>query len=317
MLFWLFVYSDEFLSILNITESLEIPFYYVFIEIVLDMIMVYINLYILLPRFFLKARVFMYSILTIISILVVIFANWVMYEMGYSDYPLAYFVSDFVTNVALIMMAVAFNLIGLMYLSESNIQELKKTNLQTELAYLKTQVNPHFLFNTLNNLFIMSKKADKQTPDAILQLSDLLRYQLYDCESDYVSIDKEIEYLRNYIELERLRRQDLDIKFDISEGLASHKIRPLILLPFVENAFKYSNTGDTRVAFIHIVIEIKDGDFVFTCKNNVGIIKASEVGGIGLTNATRRLELSYPNAHQLDIQNENQTFFVSLKIQWI
>jgi LytS/YehU family sensor histidine kinase len=240
-----------------------------------------------------------------------------MYEMDYSDYSVAYFVSDFVTNATLIMMAVAFKLIGLMYVSESNIQELKKTNLKTELAYLKTQVNPHFLFNTLNNLFIMSKKADKKTPDAILQLSDLLRYQLYDCESEYVSIDKEVEYMRNYIELESLRRQDLDIKFEISEGLRNHTIRPLILLPFIENAFKYSNTGGIGSAFIHITIDIEGVDFVFTCKNNIGIIKASEVGGIGLANATRRLELAYPDSHQLDIQDDNQTFIVKLRIQGI
>ncbi len=314
LLFWLFVYSDEFLSIVNITEAFDVPFYYILLEIVGDMIVVYFNIYYLLPKFFLKARVFTYGLCTLISICFLMVFYYFLYDFVSEDFTTDYVVSTIVNNVAIIMMAVAFKLIEMMYLSQNSIQELKETNLQTELAYLKNQVNPHFLFNTLNNLFIMSKKVDKKTPDAILQLSDLLRYQLYDCESEFVTIEKEVEYLNNYIELEKLRRQDMDIQLHVVGNVASAKIRPLILIPFVENAFKYSNTGGVGSAYIHIQIDQSENQFHFICKNNVGIIKASEVGGIGLANATRRLELAYPDEHSLSTDNKEGEFIVNLRI---
>ncbi len=315
LLFWLFIYSDEFLSIVNITESLDVPFYLVFLEIAGDMIMVYINIYYLLPRFFLNARVFTYGLFTLLSIVPIMFFNGFLYGYMIEDYyEAALVVSFIVSNASLIMMAVAFKLTETIYRSQNSIKDLKETNLQTELAYLKNQVNPHFLFNTLNNLFIMSKKVDKKTPDAILQLSDLLRYQLYDCESEFVTIEKEVEYLNNYIELEKLRRQDMDIQLHVVGNVASAKIRPLILIPFVENAFKYSNTGGVGSAYIHIQIDQSENQFHFICKNNVGIIKASEVGGIGLANATRRLELAYPGKHSLSTDNKEREFIVNLRI---
>ncbi|MDA8692743.1 histidine kinase [Saprospiraceae bacterium] len=315
ILFWLFIYSDEFLSIVNITQPLESPFYLVLLEISADMIMVYLNIYYLLPRFFLNAQVFTYGLLTLLSVLAIMFFNGFLYDFTLEDYyDPAYVVSFIVSNSSIIMMGVAFKLTGMIYRSQVSIQDLKETNLQTELAYLKNQVNPHFLFNTLNNLFIMSKKVDKKTPDAILQLSDLLRYQLYDCESDFVNIEKELEYLNNYIELEKLRRQDIDVQMNVHGNIGSAKIRPLILIPFVENAFKYNNTGGTGSAYIYIEITQSENQFHFTCKNNVGIIKASEVGGIGLANATRRLELAYPDSHSLTAESKDGEYSVDLKI---
>ena len=314
-LFWLFIYSDEFLSLINITEALDAPFYLVLLEIVGDMVTVYFNIYYLLPRFFLKAKVFIYGLLTLISIIATMFFDGFLYGLVAEDYSdIAYVITFIITNASLVMMAVAFKLTETVYKSQQSIQGLKEDNLKTELAYLKNQVNPHFLFNTLNNLFIMSKKVDKKTPDAILQLSDLLRYQLYDCESEFVNVDKEIEYLNNYIELEKLRRQDMDIRVNVTGQVKSAKIRPLILIPFVENAFKYSNTGGVGTAYIHIDISQSDDSFHFTCKNNIGVIKTSEVGGIGLVNAQRRLQLAYPERHTLSIDDRNGEYFIDLTI---
>ena len=129
------------------------------------------------------------------------------------------------------------------YLSSKKLQALKEDKLKTELAYLKTQVNPHFLFNTLNNMYVMAKKNSDHLPDTIMQLSDLLRYQLYDTEEELVPLNNEIKYLQNYLELELLRRQHLKLEFDITGDTGNKKIRPLILLPYIENAFKYSHSG--------------------------------------------------------------------------
>ena len=316
MLFWLFIYSEEFLGLLNVTENLDVPFYYILLEILIDMCVVYFNIYYLLPKYFLKAKVFHYGFFTFLTTLIIAVAYPILYD--FTDIELSmisYYISIIVGTSSVIMMAVAFKLIEMMYQSEHDIRELKETNLQTELAYLKTQVNPHFLFNTLNNLYIMSKKEDKNTPESILQLSDLLRYQLYDCESDYVQLSKEVDYLKNYIELEKLRRQDMDIQLEISGDIQSFKIRPLMFLPFVENAFKYSNTGGIGSAFIHIALHVDQSSLKFSCENNIGSIKGSDVGGIGLTNASRRLELAYPDRHRMDVQNDNSIFRVEISLQ--
>jgi len=242
--------------------------------------------------------------------------NFELFDLEIEEnYLGSYIISELVTHFGLISMAVALKFVQQTFESKEKIKNLREENLKTELAYLKTQVNPHFLFNTLNNIYVMAQKQDEKVPDTVLHLSDLLRYQLYDCEGETVPLSKELEYLNNYIDLEKLRRQDIDIKFDIVGDVISKSITPLLLLPFIENAFKYSNTGGVGRAFIHIHLELKENDLIFKCENNIGSLKASEVGGIGLTNATRRLELAYPKTHDLKIDKLDNVFKVNLTLK--
>ncbi len=333
LLFWLFIYADEVLGVLGLTENLETPGIMWILNISADMFMVYLNLYVLIPRLFLKGRISLYFLWTVLSVLAVILSNyWTEYGSAFegtglvpADYYdfesynfvppdiFTYIVGSSWTNAGIVALAVAFKLFQESFSSNVKIQNLREDKLKTELAYLKTQVNPHFLFNTLNNMYVMARKKNDNLPDTIMQLSDLLRYQLYDTEEDLVPLDKEITYLKNYLELEQLRRQHLTLEFEISGNTGSQKIRPLILLPYIENAFKYSNSGSGS-DFIKISLNAKPTSIEFSVENNKGTLHRRDVGGIGMENASRRLELAYPDKHVLDISETDEAFLVSLKL---
>ena len=332
ILFWIFIYADELLSLLGLTEPLGYPFYLEILDLLADMFMVYVNIYYLLPRFFLRGKVLLYLLLTILSVSAVILWNywiWIggalegtgmldadfyVYEEGEKIRLFTYWITNSWSNAGLVALAVAFKLFEESYLSSKKIRDLREDKLNAELAYLKTQVNPHFLFNTLNNMYVMSQKKSDALPETIMQLSELLRYQLYETEEDTVPMDKEVTYLRNYLELELLRRQHLKLDFDVSGDLRGKRIRPLILLPYIENAFKYSNSG-TGSDRIEIKMNIDEEDnLTFSVMNTKGSLQRRDVGGIGMTNAKRRLELAYPDRHTLDIEEDEKRFWVRLRL---
>jgi len=298
--FWLFLYADELLSLVGLTEKLGYPFWQEFVDLLADMFMVYINIYVLIPRLF----------LTILA--VILFNYWCWYQ-GQGNDLFTYVIGNSWANAGIVGLAVAFKLFEGAYVSSLKIQTLREDQLKTELAYLKTQVNPHFLFNTLNNMYVMSKKKQEELPETIMQLSDLLRYQLYETDEDTVPLDNEIKYLKNYLKLEELRRQHLQLDFEISGEVRSKKIRPLILLPFIENAFKYSNSGSGS-DYIKIQLTANETQIGFSIENNKGTLHRGDVGGIGLANAKRRLELAYPDRHTLTVDDSEHSFKVDLKI---
>jgi len=314
LLFWLFIYADEFLSLIGITSSYESYYGTIIIELLGDLFLVYFNLYFLLPKFFLKGKLVEYFLFTFLSILAIVGFNYVIYQVENPEYEwLSGFIYEFTINVTLLFMAVAMKLISHTYQNNTQIMELREDKLKTELAYLKTQVNPHFLFNTLNNIYVMSKKKDDNVPETVMQLSELLRYQLYECNDDTVPLRNEVAYLKNYIQLEQIRRESLDVDFDIKVSDMHMLIRPLIFLPFIENAFKYSNTNSGTDS-IKILMEKKDAKLIFSCKNNKGTLHSGVSGGIGLENATRRLELSYPDKHTINIDDGESYFTVHVEI---
>lgn len=313
--FWLFVYADELLSILGITEPIDVPFWQVILEILGDMAMIYINIYYLLPRLFLKGKVLSYVLLTFLTIFLVVVMNFFLYHGDIEEvYIITYGVSTIVENAAILFMAIAMKLIQESYLSNTRIRALKEDKLQTELAYLRTQVNPHFLFNTLNNVYVMAKKKDEHLPETIMQLSDLLRYQLYDCDADTVLLKNEIAYLENYLKLEGLRRQHLEVDFQVHGETNTVPIRPLILLPFIENAFKYSNSGSGS-DYIRLIIKLEGTTLLVEIENNKGTLHHRDVGGIGLVNASRRLELAYPDKHKLELIEDEKRYLVKIEIE--
>lgn len=312
--FWVFIYADELLSLTGLTDPLETPFWIVVLEILGDMSMVYINIYYLLPRLFLKGKVVSYVFITFITILLIVTLNFFLYYDNIKELSLiTYAVTSVVASAAILFMAVAMKLIQESYTSNNRIRELKEDKLQTELAYLRTQVNPHFLFNTLNNVYVMAKKKDEVLPETIMQLSDLLRYQLYDCDADTVLLKNEIAYLENYLKLEGLRRQHLKVDFQIHGETNTVPVRPLILLPFIENAFKYSNSG-TGSDYIRLEIRLEGTLLKVEIENNKGTLHQRDVGGIGLANANRRLELAYPDKHKLELIENDQRYLVKIEI---
>lgn len=201
------------------------------------------------------------------------------------------------------------------YLQKELIRKIELEKLNTELEYLKAQINPHFLFNSLNTVFFQIDKQNTAARETLSKFSDMLRYQLYECNGKEIAIEKEIQYLKNYVELQKLRKDEhYDIQFTHSEELKNFTVSPLLLLPFIENAFKHvSNTSDRKNT---ITIELKKSEnqfqlIVFNTKDPKPI---SGNGGIGLKNVQRRLELLYPNRHDLMITEQPETFRVQLTL---
>jgi LytS/YehU family sensor histidine kinase len=199
---------------------------------------------------------------------------------------------------------------------EKKKQEIEHEKLTTELSFLKSQINPHFLFNTLNNIYALALVKSDATADSVLKLSSIMRYVLDETKHDSVPLDKEIQFIKDYIELQKVRLTDkVTIRF-LTEGKTEEKqIAPLILIPFVENAFKYGiSTKETSA----IVFELKadENTIDFTSKNTImpGDKEKNEQTGIGLKNTQRRLELLYPEKHTLTISNENNRFIVHLTL---
>ncbi len=224
----------------------------------------------------------------------------------------------------LIFLAIAMLSIAYFFLKEWARNEIARNQLQahqlsTEVKFLKSQVNPHFLFNTLNNLFSMAqKKGNDDLADGISKLSGMMRYMIYESNADRVPLQKEIEYLQDCIALNKLRYADdeVTVKFSYPKKNADIVVAPMLFIPFVENAFKHGVTiGQTSSIGISIVIAEKN--LIFTCENNDhSAIKRmeEEQGGIGLENVKRRLELVYPGKHRLFTQNNDGKYLVTLEL---
>lgn len=194
--------------------------------------------------------------------------------------------------------------------------KLERDNLAMELDFLKSQVSPHFLFNTLNNVYRMSEKADPEAPGTILRLSNLVRYSLYESKHDKIQLSKEIEFIRNYINLAKLRYSDhVPITIQISEIDEPYKIIPLILIPFVENAFKHGPYRSRNNSWVDISLHVMEGQLFFSAANGTdNKVEKPLTGGVGLQNTRRRLELYYPNRHQLQTTEKKNSYHVDLVI---
>ncbi|MCX6269059.1 MAG: histidine kinase [Bacteroidetes bacterium] len=188
-----------------------------------------------------------------------------------------------------------------------------------ELALLRSQINPHFLFNTLNNIYSLVYKKSEDAPEAVMKMSSIMRYMLYDATTDSVLLEKEIEYLKSFIELEKLRiRHKEFVELNISGNVEGRTIAPMLLIPFVENAFKHGSRSVTNPG-IRINLTLEANKILFEVSNHVRkntTITKDQVGGIGLTNIRRRLNLLYTGKHQLEISADEEMYHVKL-ILWI
>lgn len=201
--------------------------------------------------------------------------------------------------------------------SAEEAAHFKAAKLEAELKFLKSQINPHFLFNSLNNIYTLTVLNPQMAGDNLLKLSEMLRYLLYECDAERVSLTKELAYLKNYIDLFTLKDEEpLNIKFDAININSSAQIAPLLLIPFVENAFKHSYIEDLDNGWIEMTLSSNEKEIRFFIKNSIPTnhLSKDKVGGIGLNNVKRQLELTYPNQHQLEINPSDAVFEVQLII---
>ena len=198
------------------------------------------------------------------------------------------------------------------------LQQAQSKQLQTELALLKSQVNPHFFFNTLNNLYALSLDNSERVPEVILKIADLMRYVLESSKNSQVELTQEIDFLRSYLSLEKLRfSADSDIKFNLTGNTVGKIIAPMLLIPFIENSFKHGASSTAGNFYIHIDLKIKKNRLFFSVENNKRESYISDEQSSpksGLKNIQRRLELLYPNKYNLDIIEDEKSYKVNLEI---
>jgi two-component system LytT family sensor kinase len=239
-------------------------------------------------------------------------------QYGFFGYRFrSYFQLNILTNVSIVVIAFAYRLLLLWFQQEKIRTDLENQKLQAELSFLKMQVNPHFLFNALNNIYSLAIIEDsKRTGGSILKLSELMRYMLYEKEDSEskVSLDKEIHYINSYIDLEKLRHLgNIYVSFSIEGEVDGKRIAPLLLFPLIENAFKHGILTEKNKP-VNIDLNISDQAMKFSISNFKNAYQKHEVGGIGLQNVKKRLELIYGVKHQLDISEDKDRFNVNLQL---
>ncbi len=201
---------------------------------------------------------------------------------------------------------------------EKEAIELEKEVLETELKFLKSQVNPHFLFNALNNIYSLSVVNSPQTSESVMQLSEILRYMVYDATEERVPLANELKYIENYVELKLLKdSRGMDVQMQLDQVSGTLLIAPLLFIPFVENAFKHSKIENIKEGFVHITLNAEGKQIDFQVNNSLpqNQFTKDEVGGVGLENIRKRLDLLYPgDLHNLKITKSRDSFLVQLKM---
>ncbi len=316
------------------------PRYMMFISyVLLHTVAVYINLYFLVPRLLAKSKLTWY-ILSLVGLIIatsitLIYSYYGVafltgksmeyfcgFEANQNDVVAFFFSQALPSTAGAMLLGLSIKLAKNWSQAQKRQQLLEKEKLETELKFLKYQFNPHFLFNTINSIFFLIHKDPKMASNALVEFSELLRYQLYECNEKQIPLHQEVAYLENFIALEKLRHnEDLSLVTRIEMGeYASHEIAPFILMTFVENAFKHVSRHKNEDNWIRIELDIKAEDTLILLientrspDNQLGQ-EAVHYGGIGLQNVQRRLDLLYPEVHELAIKEHDKRFTVRLRL---
>ena len=284
----------------------------------------YTNYFLILPRFFVKRKFYYIAFSWIGLILFFSALRYLIEEVLYlklfnvrnytEETGVAYYIYDnFFSMLNQLIFSTVLWSANHIIKNEKEKQVLLQEKFTAETAFLKSQVNPHFLFNTLNNIYSLVYKKSEQALPAILKLSELMRYNMKDSQTDKIELDKEIAYIRSFIDLQTLRIQNAQVHLDITEDTHAIKIAPLLLIPFVENSFKHGITDDLEKPF-EITLSTEKNIVHFTTKNYIRQGNKDESSGVGLQNVQRRLQMIYPGKHQLSITNSNNQYICQLQI---
>ena len=295
------------------------------VQLIFTMLIAYLNYFYTWPRFLKSKNVWRYIAEFSIPFTLLITARVHLHRYLVDGYTRQneYFYSNFfiVQITAITLFIVLF--VGMLRFAvdwfefESRKNEVENERLVAELNFLKAQINPHFLFNTLNNLYYLAYTKSENTTEVIAKLSQMMRYMIYDTNHTRVLLSKEIEYMQNYISLERLRlNNQIPINFKIQGSVENVWIAPLIFITFLENAFKHGVSNNNSNAWVNINIELQGNECIYTVENSKGKNTASNAGksGIGLQNVKRRLELSYPKQYEIQVEDKPDVYFVRLDL---
>jgi two-component system LytT family sensor kinase len=322
--FWIFIIL-LFLALVHNNSKLSTNDLLIIIVLygAINISLFYLNYLVLIPRFLDKKRYGLFVITVAVAI--------VMYGLGKYGIALffkqhllmhakaevsfgSYFLGTIFTSCSFLFLSTVLKITIDWFLNERVQRDLENQRLSAELAFLKSQINPHFLFNSLNSIYSLAYQRSETTPEAILKLSEIMRYMLYECNDNRVDLFKELQYVQNYIDLQKIRfGNNAHIDFKISGKVENQQIVPLLLIGFVENAFKHgvANAGQSP---IRLLIEVDESHLQFFIQNKKHTNNRDEGGGIGLNNVRRRLDLLYPGKYNLEIRDEIDTYTVELSL---
>ena len=282
---------------------------------ILLIVFFYLNFYVFSPRLYLKKKIFFYMLSAVISLIIILLITLIVLYFTIpppsKDPPLPL---PIISNI-LIRFLIVFGLSsGISSYYHWGKLEIDKS--KAEVSLLKAQINPHFLFNTLNSIYALSIKKSDSTPDAIIQLSNMMRYVTSEANQESVSLDQELRYINNYINLQKLRlTSKVKIEANLPKNNLQLQIAPLLLIPFIENAFKYGiNTEDECKIAIDITVVENKVHLLVENKKVKTYANQDEKLGLGIANTTKRLQLLYSNKHNLEITDKANIFIVDLKL---
>ncbi|MBO9203576.1 MULTISPECIES: sensor histidine kinase [Niastella] len=298
--------------------------YITFVKVADLALLVYLTNYLLIPRFLYRKKYVLFACLFIAlvftgsvgkmyveaDLLNTSFDIWDRFKVRVYDNVIPHFL--------LVSAGAAIKLLADHARAQRRLGEMAKEKAETELSFLKSQINPHFLFNSLNTIYFLIDKQNTEARTTLLQMSDLLRYQLYDCNNPTIEIEKEVHYLQDYVRLQELRKdKQYEVGIEVGDQVKGFLITPLLLIPFVENAFKHLSHYSHEKNFIRVNLQRQNGTLTLTVENSKDDQprNTEPTGGIGLSNVRRRLELLYPGRHTLQIKNEVHTFKIELNLQ--
>jgi hypothetical protein len=289
----------------------------IFFQIIL---LVYSNMYFFVPKFLLRKKYLNYSF-SVLSGMVLAYA---IHEIAsyylkpellpHEDDAINFFTYSFMIMV-LIIASAAIKLFQQWISDAQLIHDLELAKAGAELEQLKNQINPHFLFNMLNNANVLIEDDPKKASQVLVKLSDLLRYQLYDSSRDKVLLTSEIHFLEDFLNLEKVRRDNFNFLISKEGGLSGVQVPPLLFISFVENAVKHNNDS-AKLSYVNLFFDVRRTELCFKCINSKPALKAvNKPGGLGLSNIKRRLELLFPSAHDLKIEDSSETYCITLTLK--
>jgi len=323
LIFWGVAFAI-LLNIFKSSGSLEnIDVIYTFIFAVPLAAVVYLNLYMSIPRFLRTEKYILYA-LTFLALIAAgalflyqLFDSWIDLVL-----PGYYFISYYSVPVLMLYTGSFLVLSTLLKLSRSwfLLLRVERMTAGQRLQSLQSQINPHFLLNSLQTIYALSLEKSERTPEVILQLSEVLKYNLYDTDQSAIKLEKELGMISDYVDMYRHRVDPAltEIKLEVKGDPDELNIAPMLLIPFIENAFKHGLRGNPGHAFIHIGMGIVDGKLEFEVGNSYGTneeVDLEETQGIGIDNTRQRLELLYPGMHKLEIEDLSATFSVKLNLE--
>jgi sensor histidine kinase YesM len=285
--------------------------------------MLYLMIQVLVPGLLFRSKVFLFAISFFIVIFLIYLVVWLLDyyflqpvnpgNMQHIQFSFVYFIQIGTVCAVLLASVVGLKVFKKWIIDVQRMNELHQTNLKTELEQLKSQVNPHFLFNTLNNLLVLTQTDPQKASQVLLGLSDLLRYQLYDSAREKILLSKDIAFIHNLLTLEKIRKNDFSYTIHTEGSVDGKNLPPFLFIPFVENAIKHG-ASTVGHSYLTLNFRITDKHLHFSSENSKPPVKANTIGGLGLVNIKRRLELLYPGNHTLEIKDSSDKYIVNLII---